>query len=82
MTAPLQGVNLSCQPTTLEHNQQPTNTAPLHWCCDVKPHSGTALYMEWISTQTAIQGLPSIVSSHQPGKPTGQLHIMPYITFA
>ena len=30
MTAPLQRENQSCQPTTLEHNQQPANIAPLH----------------------------------------------------
>ena len=58
------------------------NLAPLHWCHDTRPHSGTSLYMEWISTQPPIWRLPSIISSHQLKKPAGQLHIMLYITFA
>ena len=42
-----------------------SNSDPLHRCCDMRPHSGTALYMEWISTQppcmeTALENFQAI----------------------
>ena len=47
----------------------PLQLTPLHWCCDERPSSGTALYMEWISAQPPIWRLPSIDSGHQPRNP-------------
>ena len=53
-------------------------SAPLHWCCDKRPCSGTALYMEQISAQPAIQSQHSVDHSHPPGK----MYSMPYNAFA
>ena len=61
---------------------EPKHIAPLHWCHDVRPCSGTTLDMEQISSQPPIQRLPSRVSSHQPEKWTGQQRIIPYTTLA
>ena len=80
---------LSClQPVTREHHHHTiplhwcrTQSAPLHWCCDERPHSGTALYMEWISAQLPIQRLPIVHSSHQPRNPQ-KMDNVPYIAFA
>ena len=60
---------------TLEQSPQ---FAPLHWYLDEGPHSWTALYMEWISTQLPIHSKPSVNPSHPPEK----MHNMPYIAFA
>ena len=49
--------------------REPHHLAPLHWCCNERPHSGTALYMEWISAQQPKWRLSSIDSSHQPKNP-------------
>ena len=53
-------------------------SAPLHWCCDERPCSGTALYTKQISAQPPVQCQPSIDPSHPPEK----MHNMPYIAFA
>ena len=93
MTAPLQRENLSCQPTTLGHRHDhttisaplqmyPTICAPLHCCHDMRPHSGTALYTEWISAQPPYRDCPASFQAIDQENPTGQLHIMPYIAFA
>ena len=58
--------------------QGAANSAPLHWCCDERPYSGTALYTEWNSAQLTVQCQHSINPSHPPQ----QMHNMPYITFA
>ena len=46
--------NLSClqvKDTEQPIQDIPSVPAPLHWCDDVIPHSGPALYMEWVSAQ-------------------------------
>ena len=58
---------------TVDHNNNPyiplqgwsPHSAPLDWCCDARPCSGTALYEEWTSAEPPIQRLPSNISSHQ-----------------
>ena len=52
--------------------------APSHWCHDGRPHSGTALETEGISTQLPIQSQHSI----NPGHPPEKMHNVPYIAFA
>ena len=75
MTAPLQRKNLSCLQTKVK-NKSPFNT--LHWCCDERPCSETALYTEWTSAQLSVQSQHSVNPSHSPEK----MHNMPYIAFA
>ena len=42
-------------------SSMPISHIPLHWCHDVRPCSGTALYVEQINTQPSIWRLPSII---------------------
>ena len=48
-----------------------THSVPLHWCHDVRPHSGTVAYgipwMEWISTHPTKKGSIQWVSHNHPG---------------
>ena len=64
-------VSRNQQAYTLTKVQNNQNSAPLHWCHDDRPHSGTELYMEWISAQPPKHRLPSIDTRHPPGNPQG-----------
>ena len=81
MTAPLKRENLSClQASSKGHpypRAEPQLFALLHWCCDDRPHGGTALYTEWISALLPIQSQPS----NDPSYPPERMHNMPYIAF-
>ena len=48
----------------------------------MRPHSGIVLYMEWISAQPPYGDCQVSFQAIDQENPTGQLHIMPYITFA
>ena len=58
-------------------NIQTIHIAPLHWCCDVRPHTGPALYTKWISVQPPIEA-----TQQQSSDNPGMQHKMPYIAFA
>ena len=58
MTAPLERENLSCLQAS--NKRISSQLAPLHWCHDEIPHSGTALYMEWISAQPPYGNYPAL----------------------
>ena len=68
MTDPLQRENLSCLQAS-NKREIIINIIPLHWCHDERPHSGTALYTEWISAQLPIWRLPNVDPSHPQGNP-------------